>query len=128
MAKIDHSFRPLQLIQGGVEDDFPITKPAQSGPKDEDWLRQLPIKTRFLSKLKMQRSCLLENYGVLEFTEKAALLYNFLPLMGNLTHMWVDTAIFSRDNVLVEVINPPEEEDVNEQYHLPVSEPRQEHD
>jgi len=115
----------MEVIQGGKA-DFPITKSAPNGG-DRDWLRELPEKTRFLSKYKLLKGSFLENYGVLSFSEKAALLYNFLPRMGDLTHIWVDTQQFSKDNLLIEILNPPLEEETNE-HNLPVAEPRKEHD
>lgn len=124
--KIDKSFQPLEVIEGGLS-DTPIIEPKLAGQDGgRDWLRALPKKTQFLSKKKTNRGPLYDCFGILEFTKKAALLYDFLPPMGALTHIWVDTAAFSKDNVLVEILpaNPPLEEGKNEHY-LSVTEPRE---
>lgn len=119
---------PQFAVYEGGKADFPITKPSKKEPPGSDWLRTLPVKSRFLCKQKHSRGCWLENYGVLDFSDKAALIYNFLPRMGDLTHLWVDTAVFSRDYELIEVLTPPIEEGTDGQHHLLVEEPREEHD
>lgn len=125
---VDEPIRQFEVHDGGKE-ALPITMPAHRGPRNHDWLRELPIQSRFLSKLKMMRGARLDNFGLLALSDKAALLYNFLPTMGDTTHIWVETATFSRDNDLVEVLkNSPQEENANEEHHLSIEEPRQEHD
>lgn len=115
----------LAVIEGG-KDDVPITKPDGKPPGGPDWLRRLNVEDRFLTRPKSQpNSVVLQNYGVAQITTEAILLYD---LTGNTPSpfIWVDSANFSQQNVLVGIL--PAAEVSNGRNHLLVSEPRQVHD
>lgn len=100
----------LEVIQGGLEEeDFPITKPAQT-PPGEDWLRKLPNHTRFLCQHKTNKGSLLDNFGVAAILPEAVMVYDFQTAMGN-PFKFVLSEIFSRDNRLVAIL--PEQEGDN---------------
>jgi len=123
--KIDPSFQPFEVVQGGVEDEFPITKTAPQPPGNKDWLRELPLFTGFVSHGKLMRGAYLDSYGIAQIEDYAILLFNLTPAMGEPVRKWVNSFKFSQDNILDGIIpNPPQEEETNGQHNLPVSEPR----
>lgn len=121
---VKHTVIPqFEVIQGGKDPDFPITKTAEGPPKSPDWLRMLPFETRFLCKRKNTKNYLFDNYGVAQVTDHACLLYNFQQNAGYSPFLWVDTNEFSRNYELIEIL--PIEEGNNGQHNLPPPEPRQ---
>lgn len=86
------------------EEDNVIQIRADPTPPSFDWLRTLPFETRFVSKPINQNRLnpWLEQYGIAMILPKTILLAAFVD--GALSMRWVDSRIFSSQNILVEVI------------------------
>lgn len=119
---IKYSKAAFEVIEGGKDVDFPITKAAQQPPSGEDWLRNLPNHTRFVSKHKTNQGSRLDTYGIAAILDFAILLYDFNNPMGP-PMFYVLSDEFSKMNRLIGILpNPPKEEENNEHY-LPQPEP-----
>lgn len=116
----------LKLLQGGLQDeDFPITKANPAPPSGKDWLRTLDNHTRFVCKNKRGPVTWLDLYGIAAILDECILLYDFQVAMGS-PFRWVISDAFSRDRELVRVLPEPSQEEVDNEHHPSLPEPREE--
>lgn len=123
MKKAEQAF---EVIQGGKDLEFPITKAAPAPPKGEDWLRSLPNHTRFCCIHRSDQGSFLDTYGITAILDEVVLLYDFGEVMRSPLKCVISDR-FSKDRRLIAVLpdpNPPQEGENNE-HHLPQPEPRE---
>ena len=116
----------LTVYEGGKQDE-PVAKPAGSGPKGPDWLRELGYGTRFVCHPKNTVGCWLDQYGV-AFVLDECILLGKTAGMG-LELGWVDSKKFSQQYRLVAVLpGQPDEEAGNNEHNSPRSTDSKDHD
>lgn len=120
--------RQFGVIEGGLSDDFPITKTSEKPPHGDDWLRRLSFEDRFLCKPRFSKTCFFDNYGVAQVEDSAYLLYNFQAHAGMSPFLWVDTKKFSRDYEFVTLLPIATEEERRNERNIPVAKSREVHD
>lgn len=109
----------LKEARKGEEDNVlsfePVPKPEQKPPDGPDWLRSLPVNTRFLAKKKnATNQVFLELFGIGHVTPKAVLLFSEVEYGPAMIPKYVNSAAFSRmyDHVeTLPVMKPLEEGD-----------------
>ena len=113
----------FEVIEGGKDPEFPITKADPKPPNTEDWLRTLPEHTRFVSQHKTNQGSRLDTYGIAAILDIAVLLYDFNNPMGP-PMFYVLSERFSKDNRFVGILPEPKGENDGE-HHPPEPEPRE---
>lgn len=103
------------VIQFELAHELLATAPK---PPGKDWLRSLPQDCRFICRpLAQPGQIVLPWFGIASIEEKAILLATDGAMPGHLKFDWVDSANFSKQNVLVQLLpelkqeegKPPEE-------------------
>ncbi len=89
---------------------FPEPKAAGKPPGGHDWLRGLPAETRFVAKPKGPRSVWLEGFGIGHVEASCILLATDDPYKPGISWKWVDSANFSAQYELVQVLPALNEE------------------
>lgn len=112
----------IEQRKGEDDNVIPLHTDLATAPKPpgDDWLRRLPMDTRFIAKPKHRPpSAYMPWYGIAGIFDKVILLgmdHEFQP--GHVQFRYVDSAIFSANNDLVQVLpdmiaieeeKPPEE-------------------
>ena len=99
----------LKEIRKGEEDNVlsfdAIPKPEMKPPDGPDWLRSLPVNTRFLAKKKGAVSqVFLELFGIAHITPKSILLFSEVEYGPAMVPKYVDSSEFSRRYIFVETL------------------------
>ena len=101
MAKPQVSFPYMEELEEDEENVVSLGSYPSRGEGDEDWLMKLPIGSEFLSRSAFTMYEL-DEYEILEKTNICVKL-----LYGNNidNHHWVISRMFSKENLLVEVLH-----------------------
>lgn len=98
-----------------IEDNIlPFVKPDGNKPKEDNWLKELPVGSIFLAKPKASAGFIVNEFlRGSDLTEEVLLLVEYYAT-GQPVQYFVDSAVYSKSMKLVKVREVPQEEQKEE--------------